>query len=52
MLEAYEDNYRRSIGFIYGYLIMAFTMWKWTHFGVRKLAEIKNDQPMAMNFTP
>ena len=52
MFEAYEDNYPRVTGFIYGYLIMAFAMWKWSFPGRRKPAEILNSQPLAMKYTP
>ena len=52
LFEACIDKYRRATGFIYGYLIMAFAMWKWTHPGVRQFAEITSDQLMAMKFTP
>lgn len=52
LFEACEDNYRRATRFIYSYLVMAFSMWKWTHPGIRQLAEITHDQPMALKFTP
>jgi hypothetical protein len=29
MLKAFEDMHEKSGFFIYGYLLIAFTMWKW-----------------------
>ena len=29
LLDACEENYKRATSFIYGYLIVAFSMWKW-----------------------
>ena len=52
LFEACEDNYKRATGFIYGYLIMAFSMWKWTFPGVRQPVELTRGQPLAMKFTP
>ena len=52
MFEAYEDNYKMAIGFIYGYLIMALAMWKWTFPSIRIPVEIAEYQPLVMNFVP
>ena len=52
LFEACEDNYRRATGFIYGYLIMAFAMWKRSFPGRRIPAEILKNQPLAMKYTP
>lgn len=52
LFEAYEDNYRRVTGFIYGYLIMDFAMWKWTFPPIRTPAETLEGRPLALKYTP
>ena len=52
LFKACEDNYQKATGFIYGYLIIALAMWKWTFPLIKILVEIAEDQPLAMKFVP
>ena len=52
LFAACEENYRRTTSFIYGYLILAFAMWKWHLPPIREPAETTISQPLAMKYTP
>ena len=52
LFEDCEDNYKRATWFIYGYLIMALSMWKWTFPGIRVPVEIATRHPLEMKFVP
>ena len=52
LFAACEENYKRTTSFIYGYLILAFAMWKWHLPPVRVPTETTVSQPLAMKYTP
>lgn len=51
LFKACEDKYKRETGFIYGYLIIVLSMWKWNFPLIMIPVEIVEDQPVAMKFT-
>ena len=52
LFNACEDNYNRTTGFIYGYLIVTLAMWKWHSPLIMMPVEIVKNQLLAMKFIP
>ena len=52
LFAACEDNYKRTTNFIYGYLLLAFVMWKWHLPPIRTPAELTVSQMLAMRYSP
>jgi len=44
--------YRRSNGFVFGYLLMAIAMWKWRPPLERQMETITKDHPIALRYKP
>jgi len=52
LFEAYEDVYKRSTHFIYGYIVVTLAMWKWFPLEGWELSLIEEDLPLALRYTP
>jgi len=52
LFEACEYVYRRSIGFVFGYLLMTLEMWKWKSPLERQMETITEDHPIALRYEP
>lgn len=52
LFETCEDVYKRRTNLILSYLIMTLEMWKWFPLLGRDLAQIFEDQPYALKYTP
>jgi len=52
LFEACKDVYRRRTNIIFKYFIMTLAMWKWCPPTQRDLAEITDEQSLALRYTP
>lgn len=47
-----QGIYRRSIGFMFTYLVMTLAMWKWRTPPERKMETITEDHPIVLRYEP
>jgi len=52
LFESYEDIYKRSTNFIFGYILVTLAMWKWRPPRGRDMMQIRDDQPIALRYKP
>lgn len=52
LFEAYEDIYKRSTNFIFGYILMTLAMLKWKPSKGRDMMQIRDDQPITLRYEP